>query len=451
MLSTRMTVLALGSLFERCSYYGMLSILVLYLNKVFHFSDSTSLALYGAYATLTFALPVAGGMVADRYIGGRQAMILGLCLLILGNGLLIWDDYRCFCLGFAAVIIGLSLYKPTCTSFFGACCLDGRASLEKSFVVFYVMMNVGGMCGAFVYGLACHYWSWQAGFAFSATSLSLYLLLFLLLFPKNSLPEPSSCAIQWPIFFSIIGCLLLASLFFYRVWFEPALLLIAVLLIIFVGKSLERSFLRSRQFMTLMLLLWFVMVFFACSLQVVSSISLFIDQGINKTVGSWVIPTPLFSALYPMAVIIMAPWFSAVWDRYPLWPVNFKISLGLFLATLAFLAFMLSSRVNPQGHAPLLWILMANVLLGAGEVCVMPAILAAVSHFSPKSCHSTMMGVLFLFIALSGYVSSFLARLSDLRGQGAPDYGHVFLSIAALAAVTSLLLCCLNPLVKKLG
>ena len=81
---------ALGVLFftemwERFSYYGMRALLVLYLTKSVGFSDNQAFLLYGAYTTLVYITPVAGGYLADHYIGAKRAVAFGGCLIALGH------------------------------------------------------------------------------------------------------------------------------------------------------------------------------------------------------------------------------------------------------------------------------------------------------------------------------------------------------------------------------
>ena len=72
-------------LWERFSFYGMKFLLLLYLTKYHLFSDSDGLEVLGAYAALVYAMPVIGGLLADRYLGMRKAVIFGGVLLALGH------------------------------------------------------------------------------------------------------------------------------------------------------------------------------------------------------------------------------------------------------------------------------------------------------------------------------------------------------------------------------
>ena len=72
-------------LWERFSFYGMRFLLLLYLTKYHLFSDVDGLNVLGAYAGLAYALPVIGGLLADRYLGMRKAVMFGGILLVLGH------------------------------------------------------------------------------------------------------------------------------------------------------------------------------------------------------------------------------------------------------------------------------------------------------------------------------------------------------------------------------
>ena len=69
-------------LWERFSFYGMKYLLLLYLTKYHLFSDAAGLGVLGSYASLVYAMPVLGGLIADRFIGMRKAVTFGGLLLV---------------------------------------------------------------------------------------------------------------------------------------------------------------------------------------------------------------------------------------------------------------------------------------------------------------------------------------------------------------------------------
>ena len=81
-------------LWERFSFYGMKYLLLLYLTKYHLFSDGGGLDVLGSYAGLVYALPVIGGMIADRYLGMRKSVLFGGILLSLGHMLMAVEGYQ---------------------------------------------------------------------------------------------------------------------------------------------------------------------------------------------------------------------------------------------------------------------------------------------------------------------------------------------------------------------
>ena len=82
---TGLTILYLTEVWERFSFYGMKYLLLLYLTKYHLFSDAAGLGVLGSYASLVYAMPVLGGLIADRFIGMRKAVTFGGLLLVAGH------------------------------------------------------------------------------------------------------------------------------------------------------------------------------------------------------------------------------------------------------------------------------------------------------------------------------------------------------------------------------
>ncbi|MFN7015323.1 MAG: MFS transporter, partial [Bacteroidia bacterium] len=72
-------------MWERFNFYGMKALLIFYLTKYHFFSDNDGNHLVGSYAALVYAIPVIGGMLADKYLGFRKAVTFGAILLVLGH------------------------------------------------------------------------------------------------------------------------------------------------------------------------------------------------------------------------------------------------------------------------------------------------------------------------------------------------------------------------------
>jgi len=78
-------VLFFAEMWERFSYYGMRGLLIFYLTQHFLFDDNFAQGQYGAYTALVFLVPLVGGLVADRWLGTRKAVVFGALMLVAGH------------------------------------------------------------------------------------------------------------------------------------------------------------------------------------------------------------------------------------------------------------------------------------------------------------------------------------------------------------------------------
>ena len=86
-----LVILFLTEMWERFSYYGMRALLVLYLTQHFLFGPKEAQGIYAAYAALVYLMPVVGGMIADKYLGARKAVIIGAVLLVCGHFMMAFE------------------------------------------------------------------------------------------------------------------------------------------------------------------------------------------------------------------------------------------------------------------------------------------------------------------------------------------------------------------------
>ncbi len=80
-----MHIIFVTEMWERFSYYGMRTILFVYMTQHFLFRDTVASGQYGAYTSLVYLLPLIGGMLADRWLGTRKAVAFGALLLVAGH------------------------------------------------------------------------------------------------------------------------------------------------------------------------------------------------------------------------------------------------------------------------------------------------------------------------------------------------------------------------------
>lgn len=80
-----LVILFFTEMWERFSYYGMRALLIFYLTQHFLFGPAEAQGIYAAYAALVYLMPVIGGLIADKYLGSRRAVIIGAVLLVAGH------------------------------------------------------------------------------------------------------------------------------------------------------------------------------------------------------------------------------------------------------------------------------------------------------------------------------------------------------------------------------
>lgn len=411
-----------------------------------------------------------GGMISDRYIGLRSSIILGSLFLIIGNLLLITSSYPIFCLGTAFLLSGTGLYKSSSSSLVGTLYKDNDVSRDSGFTIFYMGMNLGATLGAIVYGFSEQNAHYHIGFLVSAITIFSSLIVFITRYKIKNIPHSlAPTRIRFITYFSIlIFCLLLAYLFYHLFLMKYVIDIYAVVVLLCLTfLTLSQEQLVRNKFIALLVFLLLTTCFFAASLQVTSSISLFIEHDINRVLFHWEIPTLLFSSLYPLSVILTAPFISKLDTKLSSRKIQlslpFKVIISLLCASIAFIFFALAaflSHIDFVGPVTLIAILLGNLLLGTGEVILFPSLLSAISRYMPTNFQGTMMGMSFLFVAFGGYLSSVIAMYGSFysttlhsnvtRVLSSKYYIYFFLAIALGMCIISIITVSLVPYLKRL-
>lgn len=207
-------------MWERFSFYGMKYLLLLYMTKYHLFSDADGLDVLGAYAGLVYALPVIGGLIADRYLGMRRAVIFGGILLgighllmavegqqavhyaagtVLANDLLLADGrllvagtvletaitkqdtaaLNVFYLALTFIVAGVGFLKPNISVIVGKLYPENDPRRDSGFTLFYMGINVGSLIATLACGWLGETYGWNYGFGLAGIGMILGLITFL--------------------------------------------------------------------------------------------------------------------------------------------------------------------------------------------------------------------------------------------------------------------------------
>ena len=150
---TGLFTLFFAEMWERFSYYGMRALLVFYMIKGFlGYGDSQAYAVYGAYTALVYATPFIGGMLADRLLGRRRAVVIGGLLMAAGHLLMTIQNETAFFAALALLICGNGFFKPNISTMVGTLYPDASLRRDGGFTIFYMGINLGAMFGPLVCG-----------------------------------------------------------------------------------------------------------------------------------------------------------------------------------------------------------------------------------------------------------------------------------------------------------
>lgn len=176
-------VLFFTEMWERFSYYGMRAIFVLFLTSTiseggFGWERSEALTWYAVYTSLVYGTPIIGGMIADRYIGYRKAVVFGAALMTLGHAVLAFETLSTFVMGLALLIIGNGLFKPNITPIVGQMYPDGSPLKDGAYTIFYMGVNAGAFLGILICGYLGENVGWNWGFGAAGIFMFFGMLQF---------------------------------------------------------------------------------------------------------------------------------------------------------------------------------------------------------------------------------------------------------------------------------
>jgi len=182
-------------MWERFSFYGMKALLFLYLVKYHLYGDAPAYQLLGAYGGMVYAMPVIGGLLADRWLGMRKAVIAGAVLLCIGQfGMAIEGDQarlvggevqrdegalQVFYFSLALIIAGVGFLKPNISTIVGKLYPQNDPRRDGGFTIFYAGINIGALFSSLICGYIGETFGWRYGFGAAGFGMLLGLTVFL--------------------------------------------------------------------------------------------------------------------------------------------------------------------------------------------------------------------------------------------------------------------------------
>jgi POT family proton-dependent oligopeptide transporter len=398
-----LTFLFATEMWERFSYYGMRTLLVLYMVKYLLLPGNAenviglgalkqfyeamfgpldvqpfSSHIYGLYTGLVYLTPFFGGILADRVLGQHRTILLGAALMAVGHFMMAFEPL--FLIALATLILGSGAFKPNMSAQVGSLYAPGDHRRDRAYSIFYVGINLGAFLAPLVCGTLGEELGWHYGFTAAGVGMTIALVIYAYAMPglpPDELHKAKAAGVE--------------------------------------EKSLDRN--EWRAILALVVLFVPTTLFWATYEQQGNTITLwaddYTDRSIDLVVWRGEIPTTWFQAFNPFMIFAFTPFIVALWAwqaRRGTEPSTItKMSLGCFGVALANL--IMVGAAWQSGGAPdasWLWLLAYFAVITVGELYISPIGLSLVSKVAPARMVSMLMGLWFLTSFTGNFISGWL-------------------------------------------
>lgn len=454
-------------MWERFNFYGMRTLLTLFIVNALMMSKEQSSIIYGGFLGLCYLTPMLGGFVADRYLGNRNCIMLGGTLMGIGQ-LLLFFSASIFSsnlelaklllyIALGTIILGNGFFKPNISSMVGSLYPPAEKNkLDTAFTIFYMGINVGAFLGQFICPIVGDVvdaqgnrdvFAFKWGFLAAAIAMLLGTLTFYFLKDKyvvtpegraiGGLPSKNdasdyaegeaqkaqfsnlSLAIAGLVFvvLGLVFFYVFGQNVIYSIIYGSGLTLAGLIL---TDKTLTKV--ETERILVIYIVSFFVIFFWAAFEQAGSSLTFIADNQTDRNFFGWNMPPSMVQIFNGVFVVMFAVPFSLLWDklrangREPISPV--KQAIGLALIALSY--FIIAHNVKDLGNSGLLaiqWLILLYLIQTFGELCLSPIGLSLVGKLAPKRFSSLLFGVFFLSnasgYALAGTLGSILPATGD--------------------------------------
>jgi len=413
-------------MWERFSYYGMRTLLVLYMvdylikraqNGSAHVIGFAGLQhtiegvygplgiqplaseIYGLYTGLVYLTPLFGGMLADRILGQRKTVVIGAVLMAIGHFLMAVESM--FLVALLFLILGNGCFKPNISTQVGGLYPEGDPRLDRAYTIFYAGVNLGAFFSPLVCGTLGQVYGWHYGFAAAGVGMVFGLVLYLWgqkFLATDSLTRAKAAhtekapvtAAQW----KAIG----------------GLIVLALLNIVF----------------------WMVYE------QGGNTMQLFADRNADWHVFGWELPSTWYQAINSMFIFTLTPLLNMLWAWQAMRKTEpssvTKMAMGCALLGLSFLPLIFVSRgLNDTARISFLWLVGSTFIYTLGEMYLSPIGLSLVVKISPPRMVSMLMGVWYLAISVGNYMAGHLGTYYEKMSH--PSFFLMLLTFGVTAGI----------------
>ncbi len=468
-------------MWERFNFYGMRALLTLFMVNSLLIKEADAAIIYGGFLALCYLTPLLGGFIADKYIGNRNAILIGGTLMAIGQFLLFisastfsgsLDSAKTFMwLALFIIIFGNGFFKPNISSMVGSLYpKQEKSKLDSAFTIFYMGINIGAFLGQFI----CPYvgdvkdattgvrdiFAFKWGFLAASIAMVIGTITFFILKnkyvvtpegrPIGGLPKNNTSAdfeegetqtakfsgaalgitgVLFVILFFVFRYLLVGEFGFKAVEMGqlikgiiyPFIYAAGISLAFLIMSSAENKVERQRIWV-IYIVSFFIIFFWAAFEQAGSSLTFIADNQTDRNILGWNMPPSMVQIFNGIFVVALAVPFSLLWDKLRAKgkePVSpMKQAMGLALIALSY--FIIAHNVKDLGNSGLLaikWLMLLYFIQTCGELCLSPIGLSLVGKLAPKRFASLLYGVFFISNAAGYALAGSLGALIPATGD----------------------------------
>lgn len=420
-------ILFFTELWERFSYYGMRALLVLFLvasatsgNPGLGWDKADALSLYGTYTALVYIASIPGGLLADKFLGQKKAVMVGGWLLVVGHGILAIPALWAFYTGLALIVAGVGCLKPNISTMVGGLYAHNDDRRDKAFTIFYIGINIGALIAGVLVGSVAVTYGWHYGFGLAGIGMAIGQIVFL--FGQKhlkgvgeattNLPEEERSAVKRPL------------------------------------NNVEKDR------MIVMFLSFFIMiVFWGAFEQAGGLMNLYADEKTNRVLSfiNFEVPAPWFQSVNSFFIITLGSAVAAFWYKRKKKGKEsssiFKMAVGTIIMGWGFFFMSAASmQYQAEGSSAMYWLVLAYLFHTVGELSVSPVALSFITKLAPLKYASLMMGAYFAATGLGNYVSGWVGEYSQTAGEL-----EIFTGIAIFCTIFGILVLLLLKKLKQLA
>lgn len=468
-------------MWERFSYYGGRSMLILYMtaavtdqNPGLNLTVSEAGALYAMYVSGVYLTNLPGGWIADKILGARNAVFVGGVIIALGNILIGLNTGEAgFYIALLLNCVGTGLLKPNVSTMVGSLYAPGDIRRDSAFSIYYMGINLGAFIAPLVAGSVGEKIDWNYGFIVVGMGMILGLILFkwgAKYLGDAGLKQPVANDVQTtnayqqlkkPVLYGLILItitVLIHVLGIYTLTMNRLSLLMGYVLFIvpfvyFFFLFTQGGFTKeeSKRIVSIIIFYLAAALFWGAFEQAGSTLTLFADRNTENSLFGYSFPTTWWQSINSMWILLLSPVFAIVWlqlkkaNKEPSTP--FKFALGLLFVGLGFLILVPAANMIASGttRVGIIWLLMTYFLHTVGELFLSPVGLSAMTKLAPPRIVGQMMGIWFMGAALGNWIGGRVGGLFESY-----PLQQIFFYVFVTSAISALIMFILTPWTKRL-